>query len=257
MKEEEFKAGFQHLSELSEQEYHKSLSDCITKGPKDHRGYEWHLGSPFYSVGRLIGVSIKEPFATVEILSEPSSHAGSYRSWHLHTGTLEDPSQRQTWQYRTLNAICSELRQEGDNPTVLQLAEYATHETGFFGYLARSAARYICDDAGLRRKINKSVAEAKAAGFNAEHLRPEVLVQAGGFALGSLLVDHIPVFRYVGPPVIAGFVLVLYSIGANAFCSYVHGYIHDKTQTGPRSDEMDFSTGELIPERKPPWGRKD
>jgi hypothetical protein len=263
--EEEFKAGFQYLSELSEQEYHKSLSDCITKGPKDRKGYEWHLGSPFYSVGRLIGVSVKEPFATVEILAGrelfppggPSSHSGSYRAWHLDTSTLEDPSRRETWQYKTLEAICGELSEEGGNPTVLQLAEYATHEIGFFGYLARSAARYICGDAELRKKINKSVAEAKTAGFNAKHLRPEVLVQAGGLALGSHLVTHIPVFAFVGAPVIAGFVLVLYSIGTDAYCSYVRDYIHDKTQTGLGGDDIDFSTGQLRPERKPPWEQKD
>jgi hypothetical protein len=108
--EEEFKAGFQYLSELSEQEYHKSLSDCITEGPKDRRGYHCHLGSPFYSVGRLIGVSVKEPFATIEILAGPSSHSGSYRAWHLDTSTLEDPSRRETWQYQTLEAICRKLR---------------------------------------------------------------------------------------------------------------------------------------------------
>jgi hypothetical protein len=74
------------------------------------------------------------------------------------------------------------------------------------------------------------VAQAKAAGFNTKHLRPEVFVQAGGLALGSLLVTHVPVFAYVGTHVIAGFVLVLYSIGADAFCGYVRDYVHDKQQ---------------------------
>lgn len=257
MTEEEFKAGFQYLSDLSEQEDHKSLSDCITKGPEDRSGYEWHLGSPFYSVGRLIGVSVKEPFATVEILAAPSSHAGAYRSWHLSLSTLEDPSRRETWQYQTLEAICGELSQKGASPTVSQLAEYATQEIGFFGYLARSAARFICADTELQKKINKSVTDAKAAGFGAKPLRPESLVQAGGLALGVLLIEHVPVFRLVGAPVISGFVLVLYSIGADAYCSYVRDYIHDKTQTGLRSDEIDFSTRRLRPERKPPWEQKD
>ena len=34
-------------------------------------------------------------------------------------------------------------------------------------------------------------------------------------------------------------------------------YIHDKTQIGVRSDKIDFSTGQLRPERKPPWEQKD
>jgi hypothetical protein len=248
--EEEFKAGFQYLSELSEQEYHKSLSDCIS---------EAYSGSPFYGVGRLIGVSIKEPFAVAQILDSPSTHSLSFRTLDLRKSRLQEPSRRETWQYQTLEEICRELSRDGRTPTVLQLAEYAKHEIGFFGYLARSAARYICADTELRKKINKSVAEAKTAGFNAKHLRPEVLVQAGGLALGSHLITHIPVFAYVGAPVIAGFVLVLYSIGADAYCSYVRDYIHDKQQAGLTSDDLDFSSGvgKFIPERKPPWEQKD
>jgi hypothetical protein len=57
----------------------------------------------------------------------------------------------------------------------------------------------------------------------------------------------------------AGFVLVLYSIGADGFCSFLRDYIHDKQQAGLTSEDMDFSSGhgELIPERKPPWEQKD
>ena len=100
------------------------------------------------------------------------------------------------------------------------------------------------------------MADAKAAGFSPRHLRPEVLIQAGGLALGSHLVTHVPVFAFVGAPVIAGFVLVLYSIGADAFCSYVHDYIHDKEQAGLTASDIDFSGWKLKPERTPPWEQK-
>jgi hypothetical protein len=54
-----------------------------------------------------------------------------------------------------------------------------------------------------------------------------VLVQAGGLALGAYLVARIPVFGFVGAPVVAGFVLVLYSIGSDAFCKYLDDRYED------------------------------
>jgi hypothetical protein len=123
---------------------HRSLSEVVSDA---------FLGAAFYGVGRLIGVSVKEPFAVAEILNRPSDHSGSFRTWHLQPSMLEEPSRRETWQYQTLEAICRELSQNNRKPSVLQLAEYATREIGFFGYLARSAAKYICADAELRKKI--------------------------------------------------------------------------------------------------------
>lgn len=54
-----------------------------------------------------------------------------------------------------------------------------------------------------------------------------MLVQAGGLALGAYLVARIPVFGFVGAPVVAGFVLVLYSIGSDAFCKYLDDRYED------------------------------
>src|SRR5260370_8214314 len=96
----------------------------------------------------------------------------------------------------------------------------AYHERGFFRCLAQSAQRYICADPKLRKQIEKNVKQGKASGFNVRVFTPEQLVQAGGVALGSLLITHIPVLGLVGSPVIAVFVLLLYSLEINPFCKW-------------------------------------
>jgi hypothetical protein len=48
-----------------------------------------------------------------------------------------------------------------------------------------------------------------------------MLVQAGGVALATLLVSHIPVLAIVGAPVLSGIVLLIFTIGIDAFCTWL------------------------------------
>jgi endonuclease G, mitochondrial len=212
MTTDELKQGLQQLDQLSKADYHEPLSDVIAaKNPEE----------VFKRVGRLVGVVIKEPFAEPKDLPAPSRETRSYRAWDLQPERLADSTAKSTWQYRTLEVLRTESPAAGHLASVQELAIDAHHERGFFGHLARSVQKYICDDPKLRKQIDKNLAAAKAAGFSAKHLRPETFVTSGGLALGTLLVAHIPFLGVVGAPVIAGIVLVLYSIGTNAFCSYV------------------------------------
>jgi hypothetical protein len=181
----------------------------------------------FTRLGRLIGVSLKQPFAAPTSLPHPSGHSGSYRGWELKPESFQRPDVQQTWQYHTLEAILREAPDGRRFLSIEKLARDAHHERGFFGYLARSARKYICRDATIRKEIDKNVKAAKKAGFSTTHLTPEVLVQAGGLSLGAYLVAHVPVFGFVGAPVVAGFVLVLYSIGSDAFCKYTDDHYGD------------------------------
>ena len=106
------------------------------------------------------------------------------------------------------------------NEDVHGLARDAQDERGFFGYLAMSVRGYICGDPELRKKINEYMKGGKEAGFYLKHLTPDVIVQAGGLALGSLLIAHIPILGFVGAPVVAGLVLMIYTIGVDAFCKW-------------------------------------
>jgi hypothetical protein len=108
--------------------------------------------------------------------------------------------------------------------SVGKLAEHAYYERAFFGLLAQSAAKYIRGNPALRAQIDKSIADAKAQGFTTKRLAPDVLVQTGGLTLATILIAHIPILAVAGAPVIAGFVVVLYSIGSDAFCQYVHAF---------------------------------
>jgi hypothetical protein len=170
---------------------------------------------------RLIGVALKAPFAEPEGLPVPSRYSHAYRGWNLDEKLFASPNASSTWQYRTLEGLWRVPENAGRFPTVLDLARDAHFERGFLGYLTRSLQKYICGDPEIRKAIDKSIREGKAAGFDVKLLTPQQLVQGGGLALGSYLVVHIPLLGFVGTPVIAGLVLLLYTIGVDAFCAWV------------------------------------
>jgi hypothetical protein len=212
MNTKELKQGIQKLNRLAKADYHKRLTVVASaKNPK----------TVFDRVGRLVGVTLKEPFAKPQKLAHRSQVTRSYRGWNLVPNRLSKPGVQSKWQYRTLEGLLREDRGQ-HAVSVEQLATHAYYERAFFGLLAQSAAKYICGNPALRAQIEKSIADAKAQGFITKRLAPDVLVQAGGLA--TILIAHIPILAVAGAPVIAGFVVVLYSIGSDAFCQYVRAF---------------------------------
>ena len=208
MNDSELKEGLSFLDDLSHGDYHKSLTEILTEDDDEAR---------ILRVGRLIGVTLKMPFANPENLSEPSTYTGSYRGWKLvDEKYFESPERKNTWQYQTLLALS---KQEGlDSP--YRLAMYAHYERGFFGYLALSFRNLICSDPKLRKQIKSKVDAGRRSGQNIQLVTPEFLVGAGGVALGAFLVNQVPSFGYLGAPAIAGLVVLLYSVGVDAFCEW-------------------------------------
>jgi len=212
MNESDLISGFNDLDQLARVDYRKSLPALFSDQPKEEAVRQ---------LERLIGVSLKAPFAEPELQSKPSGHSQAYRGWNLDDQKFSSPEARSTWQYQTLEAIWREPENAQQFSTLIELARYAHHERGFFGYLARSLQKYICGDPEIRKVIKESVKQGEAAGFNAKLLSPEQLVQAGGLTLGSYLVGHVTILGLVGAPVIAGVVLLFYTLGVDAFCSWV------------------------------------
>jgi hypothetical protein len=105
-------------------------------------------------------------------------------------------------------------------PTTYEFALNAQHERGFFGYLTISIRKYLCRDPELRKQIEEHVEYTRQAGYGITSISPEWVVGSAGLALGSLLVQSIPVLALVGAPVIAGLVVIIYTIGIDAFCQW-------------------------------------
>jgi hypothetical protein len=218
MNKKELLDGLKELDELSQGDYRQSLGDLVEKAPD------------LEAVGRLsrlIGVSLKLPFAEPVELDFPSVTSHAYRAWELIPARLDRPMNSSLWQARTLVY----LWQGSAYSSWQSLAIDAHHERGFFRCLAQSVQKYICADPKFRKKIETSIKKGAASGFNVKVFTPEQLVQAGGVALASLLITHVPVLGLVGAPVIAGLVLLLYSIGIDAFCQWL--------KSGDASKEID------------------
>jgi hypothetical protein len=216
MNSRELENGFRQLDSLAQKEYHLSLAD-VALGPEDEE-------KRLLRLGRLIGVVLKQPFAVENDLASPSDYSGAYRSWELEPAAFEDPSIRDSWQYKALETLRSDpeiISTLGWQPVnVYDLAQTAHHERGFFSFLAVSCRKYLCKDRKLRAEIDREVKSARSVGFDLRNITPEMLVASGGLTIGTSLVQAIPVLGIMGAPVIAGIVFIIYSIGIDAFCSW-------------------------------------
>ncbi len=214
MDDQTLQYGFTQLDSLAREEYREALQDIASDRNPQRSAVR---------IGRLVGVILKEPFATSESLTAPSYRTGAYRAWHLEPPEQFDtPEKTRTWQYQTLAQIRRELAVDSpyyDSMSVYQLALDAQHETGFFGYFARTLRKYICGDPEIRKKVESVIGQAKGD-KNIPTITPEFAVGSGGLALGAYLVQTIPILGMVGAPVIAAVVVILYTLGVNAFCEW-------------------------------------
>jgi hypothetical protein len=206
MNAKELKEGYEQLNDLAQSEYGQTLEQLVSAphGPID----------PSLQIGRLIGVLLKEPFAESRPLPSPSKLTGAYRAWELRDKQHFQQSSN-SWQYRVLTAIAAENQSDA-----YSIAVDAEHERNFFYYLARSTAKYICGDPTIKKEIAKNVSEMKSKGMNVVVTPPDVAVVTAGLSLGGYLIQHVPILGMAGAPVIAGFVLLLYRIGVDAFCDW-------------------------------------
>ncbi|MHC5762971.1 hypothetical protein [Nostoc sp.] len=215
MNTQTLKNGFTELKALAQHEYHKSLQELIQdSNPQDSA----------VRVGRLVGVMLKEPFATSELLSEPTYRTSAYRTWHLvDANEFDKPEKTVTWQYQTLEQIRRELATDSpryEKMSVYELAQDAEYETGFFGYFARTISKYICRDPEIRKKVEDAIKAASEGNNKIFIVTPEYIVGTSGLAFGVFLVNTIPILGFVGAPVIAAVVVILYTLGVDAFCNW-------------------------------------
>lgn len=220
MEARELEESLRTLDTLAAAEYHASLAEVATEpGYSDERR--------LLRIGRLLGVTLKEPFAISKNLAVRSPFSGAYRAWDLKPeAAFHDAQVQQTWQYRALETLRSDpdvIRSLGwQAQSAYDLAQTAQTERGFFWYLAMSSRRYLCRDQKLRGEIERQVRAAERAGLDLKNVTPELIVASGGLSIGAALVHSVPVLGMMGAPVIAGLVFIFYSVGIDAFCQWAN-----------------------------------
>jgi hypothetical protein len=213
MNEKEIAKGFQQLNELSLAEYREPIERLIQEPDPLHGALR---------LGRLIGVMLKEPFAESLSRQQPSFRTGAFREWHLLNQDVFEQKPATTWQFVALKELKAEIGKEdprvANMTSVYAFAQDAHHETGFFGYFAQALKKYICGDKNTRAKIDVAIKEMKKVGV--PQVSPESIVGAGGLSLGAYLIHVVPMLGFMGAPVIAAIVLILYTLGVDAFCNW-------------------------------------
>ncbi len=211
----QLRKGLAVLNTLAQEEYHKDLDSILTDQIREQ--YDRLL-----RVGRLLGVILKEPFASSVPIVDPEdptqSSTGAYHGWALlDKGAFDAPEKQATWQYEVLET----LRKEQGIPTVYDFAVWLQRERGFFTYLAASTCNYISRDPALKQKIG---AEAKAGQQDGGAIQ---LISMGTTStlIATTLTQHVPWLSAVahdptGVGVLSGFVLLIMIIGIGAFCQW-------------------------------------
>jgi hypothetical protein len=208
MNAQEFTVGLASLNSPAQTEYHQSVAEVVAEDDGAVAALR---------IGRLVGVMLKEPFSEPHAHHRPSPQVRAYREWHFRGDDRFINSQSQTWQYRAMAEIIREFNLTRDVP---DLCRDASYEHGFFGYFAWVLRKYICGDKETRKLVNNAIKAGTKAGHKLPQITPEAIVASGGVALGALLVQRIPIMGMVGVPVIAAVVVILYTLGVDAFCKW-------------------------------------
>ncbi|MCA1510185.1 DNA/RNA non-specific endonuclease [Bradyrhizobium sp. NBAIM01] len=206
----DIQGGVVQLDQLARVEYHQSLQEIVAEKDKERAARR---------LGRLVGVVLKEPFATPSELKEKSRRTSAYRSWELKPQQdFEAAAKTHPEALKRLEWLRGELSKQGMMTTdSYQLALQAHHESGFFALLMRVMRGYICGDPKIRKMIDEAF---KKIGKLGKAPTPETVVGAGGLTLGAYLVQLIPALGMLGAPVIAALILILYLLGSKAFCEW-------------------------------------
>lgn len=239
------------LEGLAKEEYGATIAELFA-GDEPVHGNEYETKDvresqdAVWRVGRLIGITIKEPFASPRPRTENDlSQTGARRVWELQHETLnaEHPD---WWQYRLIAGFLATEKSAGyfdwlpprHAPEADQVAWFlaAAHsERGVFGAFVKSARKYLCSSQDVRAALANAEpppTEVEAAGQMGQTPKasdkgrvkadPAQAIFTGvtSSAAGAL-VATVPWLAPSMTPLIAGLLLVISAQGLDAFCSRV------------------------------------
>ena len=209
---QELQEGIAELSTLSKVEYGAVIEDVATTAQLDEN-------ERILRVGRLLGILVKQPFSHSQRVDPKTSQSGAARAWKLDEKLLANLEQDKPWQYEVLD----KLRKEENIPNIDSVSKFAlvaTGETGFFYFLARSCHRHLCDDPEAKAKLAEAEAAMKGYGAGLPLLSPQKLMGVGGIVAATALVQAVPWLTAAASPFIAGFLVLIGSIGLETFCNW-------------------------------------
>jgi hypothetical protein len=238
--QDDVKRACEYLQQLATKEYGHSLEELFLADEPVVARTEYEATGvldstdAFWRVGRLVGITIKEPFAKKPVaLGGRPSQTGALRWWELDPSTLglEHPD---WWQYRMLVDF---LDSEGEARTfdwlppatlpeperVQGFLRQAQSERGTFRAVAVAVRRQICRDTGVKEGPSKGKIGTE----------PVQLMTVGAIqTVAAELTDQVP---WLADPrmylVTTGVALLIVKYGLDGFCR--------RTVPAPRSDVVE------------------
>ena len=227
--EAEMMAAYAELSVLAKAEYGQTMAELLAD---DHpvQGNEYDnfrlrdSHDAFWRLGRLIGITVKEPFAESADREGQESQTDARRVWNLVPQSL-GVEQPELWQYNLLSKFLVETERVGyfnwmppkDMAEAEGVAAFLTNahsERGVFGTLVMAARPYLCKDPVVRKNLAQTVTSGRVEADPAQMV-------AGGAAISAAtqIIDAVP---WLGPEAltfVTGIVLIIFAKGLDGFCS--------------------------------------
>ncbi len=229
--DESLRVAWAQLSELARSEYGEGLDELLVHDDPVRSG-EYDLDTmalrdshdAFWRIGRLMGITIKEPFATPQARTDQESQTDALRVWNLDPRIL-DVERPDLWQYNLISDFLTKVERvrtfDWLPPQQMtqheQVADFliATHaERGLFRALVHGLRPHLCDDPDVREQLAKEISKGRIEAEPAQMFASGVTASAA-----SLIIAVVP---WLGPealPVVAGITLIVAAKGIDAFCS--------------------------------------
>jgi hypothetical protein len=238
--EEALRGAFTQLSDLAEAEYGQTLTELLADDDPvqgDEYGTLAVLDShdAFWRLGRLIGITVKEPFAEKPEPRTPEqkSQTGARRVWELDQKAL-DAEHPDWWQYNLLTEFLADTDRVGSfdwlPPQHLAEADQvagfllaAQSERGVFGALVKAARPYLCKNPEVREELGKKGRIDADPG--------EMIAGGASTAAATLIISAVPWLGPAAIPFVAGILLIIAAQGLDSFCS--------RTLPSPRTDVVE------------------
>jgi hypothetical protein len=226
LRPEDLRGGVNELDDLARGEYGVSLAEVLSDPSRTSDDRMWR-------VGRLIGITVKQPFASSHSIDPATSKTGAQRGWALAPiGAKESATSTNTWQYALLSGLIvdpdlgADLGQwEGGTPDfeAVQYALYAMNsERGLWRCMAKSAQKYLCGNKALKEAVDES---SRAGGLSKDLLTPSSLIGAASVSGAGAITDALPWLHPSGTVVATGMLIIIGNIGLDGFCDWVRNYV--------------------------------
>jgi hypothetical protein len=209
--------GIENLQNLAQEEYRVDLNQLLQEFPSE-------TGTLRYT--RLLGVMLKEPFASPANIAGGSRHSGAYRGWKWEPDRILRPGSQELWQYRVIQALYNErFGRPAQDPVpddvlIRFVQDEGATENRLSLILLRSIHQHVCGNETAKANIEEGIEEARRQGVSLTNPTPQALIPSAGLGVCGIIMTSVPFGPFLGP-LAGGLTIMVLNVGIDTFCTWL------------------------------------